>query len=335
MQMSGSSLDAVAMNTPSYGDGSPEGGLSFSTSPNLDQVGQELEPNSGTPAKRPLSVLLDSPDDTGDGEVADDSPLYHTEKKRRLSAEQVRSLEMSFEIDNKLEPERKLQLASELGLQPRQVAIWFQNRRARWKTKQLERDYDILKAAYDSLLSEKEKLQAEIVSLNVKLQTSSKEIGQGIKRNDADEQSNTDLAWKPASSLYLSETFMLKQPTESQVQQLHSPVSSNDASSDSTGGSPLISSPEQRAQDLNACSSCPIEVGFDHKAMCVLQAAKLLIGDPAHHLLVGEEPFGSVCNPHSYQQIAFKQEDDFQEESYSVPFFTLDEHGGWPWYWDC
>ncbi|KAJ7517331.1 hypothetical protein O6H91_21G026700 [Diphasiastrum complanatum] len=287
MQMSGSSLDAVAMNTPSYGDGSPEGGLSFSTSPNLDQVGQELEPNSGTPAKRPLSVLLDSPDDTGDGEVADDSPLYHTEKKRRLSAEQVRSLEMSFEIDNKLEPERKLQLASELGLQPRQVAIWFQNRRARWKTKQLERDYDILKAAYDSLLSEKEKLQAEIVSLNVKLQTSSKEIGQGIKRNDADEQSNTDLAWKPASSLYLSETFMLKQPTESQVQQLHSPVSSNDASSDSTGGSPLISSPEQRAQDLNACSSCPIE------------------------------------------------EDDFQEESYSVPFFTLDEHGGWPWYWDC
>jgi hypothetical protein len=61
------------------------------------------------------------------------------EKKRRLNVEQVRTLEKNFELGNKLEPERKLQLARALGLQPRQVAIWFQNRRARWKTKQLEK----------------------------------------------------------------------------------------------------------------------------------------------------------------------------------------------------
>jgi homeobox-leucine zipper protein len=48
-------------------------------------------------------------------------------------------------------PERKLKLAEELCLQPRQVAIWFQNRRARWKTKQLERDYGTLKANYEAL----------------------------------------------------------------------------------------------------------------------------------------------------------------------------------------
>ena len=29
-------------------------------------------------------------------------------------------------------------------MQPRQIAVWFQNRRARWKTRQLERDYDSL-----------------------------------------------------------------------------------------------------------------------------------------------------------------------------------------------
>lgn len=73
------------------------------------------------------------------------------QKKRRLSVVQVKALEKNFEVENKLEPERKVKLAHELGLQPRQVAVWFQNRRARWKTKQLERDYGLLKASYDSL----------------------------------------------------------------------------------------------------------------------------------------------------------------------------------------
>jgi homeobox-leucine zipper protein len=91
------------------------------------------------------------------------------EKKRRLNVDQVRTLEKNFELGNKLEPERKLQLARALGLQPRQVAIWFQNRRARWKTKQLEKDYDVLKrqldavkADNDALLSHNKKLQAEV-----------------------------------------------------------------------------------------------------------------------------------------------------------------------------
>jgi homeobox-leucine zipper protein len=49
------------------------------------------------------------------------------------------------------------------------VAIWFQNRRARWKTKQLEKDYDALRrqldaarAENDALLAHNKKLQAEV-----------------------------------------------------------------------------------------------------------------------------------------------------------------------------
>ncbi|KAK7306617.1 hypothetical protein VNO77_44568 [Canavalia gladiata] len=91
------------------------------------------------------------------------------EKKRRLSFDQVKALERNFELDNKLEPERKTKLAQELGLQPRQVAIWFQNRRARWKTKQLERDYGILKSNYDVLKVEYNNLEQENEALTIKL----------------------------------------------------------------------------------------------------------------------------------------------------------------------
>ncbi|KAA8540926.1 hypothetical protein F0562_024936 [Nyssa sinensis] len=110
--------------------------------------------------------------------------FHQPEKKRRLTADQVQFLERSFEVENKLEPDRKIQLAKDLGLQPRQVAIWFQNRRARWRTKQLEKDYealqanyDSLKADYDNLLKEEEKLKAEVLQLTDKLLVKEKGTG--------------------------------------------------------------------------------------------------------------------------------------------------------------
>ncbi|XP_076909070.1 uncharacterized protein LOC143566198 [Bidens hawaiensis] len=70
---------------------------------------------------------------------------------KRFSDEQIKSLESVFKKENKLEPRKKLEMARELGLHPRQVAIWFQNRRARWKSKQVEQDHNNLKADYDTL----------------------------------------------------------------------------------------------------------------------------------------------------------------------------------------
>lgn len=97
-------------------------------------------------------------------------------KKKRLRVDQVRFLEKNFELENKLKPERKLQLANDLGLEPRLVAIWYQNRRARLKTKHLEKEYESLKSIYDSLkvdhdnlAKENEKLKSEVVFLTSKL----------------------------------------------------------------------------------------------------------------------------------------------------------------------
>lgn len=148
----------------------------------------------GKRSERPFFCTYD-PDENGDEDF--DDYFHQPEKKRRLSVEQVQFLEKSFEVENKLEPERKVQLAKDLGLQPRQVAIWFQNRRARWKTKQLEKDFDSLqsnfnnlKSDYDNLLQEKEKLQAEVVHLSDKLLSKEK------KQGDESEPSNTHVGPK-------------------------------------------------------------------------------------------------------------------------------------------
>lgn len=89
--------------------------------------------------------------------------------KIRFSDEQIRCLETMFDSETKIEPKKKIQVARELGLHPRQIAIWFQNKRARWKSKLLERDYSILKANYNNLASRFEVLKKENQSLIVQV----------------------------------------------------------------------------------------------------------------------------------------------------------------------
>ncbi|XP_062091322.1 homeobox-leucine zipper protein ATHB-12 [Humulus lupulus] len=110
--------------------------------------------------------------------------------KRRFSDEQIKSLESMFESETRLEPRKKLQLASELGLQPRQVAIWFQNKRARWKSKQLERDYSILLSNYKNLASRFDALKKEKQGLALQLQKLNGDLMQSSKDHNLHKDNN-------------------------------------------------------------------------------------------------------------------------------------------------
>ncbi|XP_043712508.1 homeobox-leucine zipper protein ATHB-40-like [Telopea speciosissima] len=105
-------------------------------------------------------------------------------RKRKLSAEQVNLLEINFGNEHKLESEKKDRLATELGLDPRQVAVWFQNRRARWKNKKLEEEFSKLKSVHDSTVLEKCRLEAEVLKLKENMSEQEKEIRRLSERCD-------------------------------------------------------------------------------------------------------------------------------------------------------
>ncbi|KAK6922753.1 Homeobox domain [Dillenia turbinata] len=105
-------------------------------------------------------------------------------RKRKLSPEQVNMLEINFGSEHKLESERKDRLASELGLDPRQVAVWFQNRRARWKTKKLEEEFSKLKMVHENIVVEKCQLESEVIKLKEQLSEAEKEIQRLSERSD-------------------------------------------------------------------------------------------------------------------------------------------------------
>ncbi|KAJ0603290.1 putative transcription factor HD-ZIP family [Helianthus annuus] len=99
----------------------------------------------------------DDDDDGGEASAA--------RKKLRLSKDQAAVLEETFKEHNTLNPKQKLALAKQLDLRPRQVEVWFQNRRARTKLKQTEVDCEYLKRCCDTLTEENRRLQKEVNEL--------------------------------------------------------------------------------------------------------------------------------------------------------------------------
>lgn len=83
-------------------------------------------------------------------------------KKLRLTEEQAALLEKSFRAHNVLSHGEKHDLARQLGLKPRQVEVWFQNRRARTKLKQTELDCELLRRWCERLSDDNARLRSEL-----------------------------------------------------------------------------------------------------------------------------------------------------------------------------
>ncbi|KAK9097425.1 hypothetical protein Sjap_022922 [Stephania japonica] len=91
----------------------------------------------------------------------------NTKKKLRLTKEQLALLENCFKRHSTVNMTQKLDLAVKLDLQPRQIEVWFQNRRARTKQKKVEMNYEVLKKRCESLGEENKKLKSELKELNM------------------------------------------------------------------------------------------------------------------------------------------------------------------------
>ncbi|KAK6923188.1 Homeobox domain [Dillenia turbinata] len=95
----------------------------------------------------------------------EDDDGNNARKKLRLTKEQSALLEESFKQHSTLNPKQKQALAKQLNLRPRQVEVWFQNRRARTKLKQTEVDCEFLKKCCETLTDENRRLQKELQEL--------------------------------------------------------------------------------------------------------------------------------------------------------------------------
>lgn len=106
----------------------------------------------------------DGDDDDGDGDGDDDSKNKKKKRKKyhRHTAEQIREMEALFKESPHPDEKQRQQLSKQLGLAPRQVKFWFQNRRTQIKTIQERHENSLLKSEIEKLREENKAMREAI-----------------------------------------------------------------------------------------------------------------------------------------------------------------------------
>ncbi|KAK9282460.1 hypothetical protein L1049_005378 [Liquidambar formosana] len=98
-------------------------------------------------------------DDDGDG---DKSKKKKRKKYHRHTAEQIREMEALFKESPHPDEKQRQQLSKQLGLAPRQVKFWFQNRRTQIKAIQERHENSLLKSEMEKLRDENKAMRETI-----------------------------------------------------------------------------------------------------------------------------------------------------------------------------
>ncbi|KAL7099970.1 hypothetical protein ACP275_09G119800 [Erythranthe tilingii] len=114
--------------------------------------------------------IIDNEDDCDD-DVDDENCINGGEKKKkkrkkyhRHTPEQITEMEALFKESPHPDENQRLQLSKQLGLHPRQVKFWFQNRRTQIKAIQERHENSVLKTEMDKLRDENKVLRETLKS---------------------------------------------------------------------------------------------------------------------------------------------------------------------------
>nr|GMD94350.1 homeobox-leucine zipper protein ROC3 [Ipomoea batatas] len=92
----------------------------------------------------------------------ENQPANKKKRYHRHTAHQIQEMETLFKECPHPDDKQRLKLSQDLGLKPRQVKFWFQNRRTQMKAQQDRSDNVVLRAENDSLKTENYRLQAAL-----------------------------------------------------------------------------------------------------------------------------------------------------------------------------
>ncbi|KAK1568954.1 hypothetical protein Q3G72_030873 [Acer saccharum] len=119
--------------------------------------GKELEMESGSGSEQVEDKSGNELESGGEQQPPNKKKRYH-----RHTARQIQEMESMFKECPHPDDKQRMKLSQDLGLKPRQVKFWFQNRRTQMKAQQDRSDNVILRAENDSLKNENYRLQAEL-----------------------------------------------------------------------------------------------------------------------------------------------------------------------------